>query len=296
MHLAGMKSMGVDISLDEGYTLGRCAEVVEGGEFNLAPSSVGATVNLVIAAVRRAERFVIHNAAIEPDVVQLCQFLVMMGADIEGIGTKKLTIHRVAKLTGCEFVNQPDRIEAGTYMIAATMNPQSALEIAGCNPAQLSSVVAAIRGTGAEVDVTETSIKVQGAPKLNPVSIKTGVYPGFPTDLQAQWAAMLTQAPGASAIDDTVYGDRISYVPELVRLGAEMQQRTSCVTITGGVRLTGASVMSTDLRGSVSLVLAAMVADGPATISRIYHLDRGDENLEKKLGTVGAKGRGLVGG
>ena len=288
LHLKGMEAMGIDISLEKGYVIAKAEDKVDGGSFTLEPSSVGATVNLILAAVLKAKKFTINNAAKEPDVVQLCNFLVNMGADIDGIGTKTITIKAVDQLRGVEVSNDPDRIELGTFMIAGAMFPGSELTLTGCNPEHLGSFPDKLRKTGTSVDIEGTTIKIKAPESLKPVSIKTEVYPGFPTDLQAQWATMMTQAEGDSKVTDTVYFDRFSYVPELVRLGADMDVEKNTVKISGKTPLTGASVMSTDLRASVSLVLAAMVAENTSEVLRIYHLDRGYESLEDKLTTVGA--------
>ncbi len=295
LHLKGMEAMGINIQLEKGYVIAKADETLKGGNFTLEPSSVGATVNLLLASVLKAEKFVIKNAAKEPDVVQLCNVLVKMGADIEGIGTSKLTIRKVEALNGVKISNDPDRIELGTYMVAGAMIPGSDLTLTGCNPEHLGNFPELLRKTGTKVDVNGTVIKVKAPEKLKPVSIKTDIYPGFPTDLQAQWATMLTQAEGDSKVTDTVYFDRFSYVPELVRLGAHMHNEKNTVHIKGKAPLTGASVMSTDLRASVSLVLAAMAAENTSEVLRVYHLDRGYESLENKLNPVGAKISRVVG-
>ncbi len=289
LHLKGMEAMGIKISLDKGYVIAEAGDTLKGGSFTLEPSSVGATVNLLLASVLKAEKFVIKNAAKEPDVVLLCNTLVKMGANIEGIGTDKLTIRKVEELNGVEINNDPDRIELGTYMIAGAMHPENELTLTGCNADHLGGFPDLLRKTGTKVDIDGSVIKIKAPKVLKAVSAKTDIYPGFPTDLQAQWATMLTQAEGKSKVTDTVYFDRFSYVPELVRLGAEMHNEKNTVHIEGKTPLTGASVMSTDLRASVSLVLAAMVAENTTEVLRIYHLDRGYESLENKLGPVGAK-------
>lgn len=289
LHLKGMEAMGVQIIFDKGYVIAKADKTLKGGSFTLSPSSVGATVNLLLAAVLRAEEFTIHNAAKEPDVVQLCNVLTKMGANITGIGTDTLTIRKVDNLKGVEISNDPDRIELGTYMIAGAMHPDSELTLTGCNHEQLGNFSELLSNTGTKVDITGDIIKIKAPEVLKPVSIITDIYPGFPTDLQAQWATMLTQAKGASSVTDNVYFDRFSYVPELVRLGADMHSDKNTVNISGKTPLTGASVMSTDLRASVSLVLAGLVAKNSTEVLRIYHLDRGYESLENKLRPVGAK-------
>ena len=289
LHLKGMEAMGINISLDKGYVIAKADKTLPRSSYTLNPSSVGATVNLLLASVLRSEEFTIENAAKEPDVVQLCNFLVEMGAKISGIGTSTLTIRKVEKLNGVKIHNDPDRIELGTYMIAGAMHPDSDILLTGCNPDQLGNFSDLLRQTGTAVDIDGTEIRIKATDNLKPISIETAIYPGFPTDLQAQWATMLTQANGESTVTDTVYFDRFSYVPELVRLGADMHVDQNKVTINGKTPLTGASVMSTDLRASVSLVLAAMVSENTSEVLRVYHLDRGYESLENKLNPVGAK-------
>lgn len=289
LHLRGFKQMGIDIELEKGYVQASVKKgVVEGGEFTLDPSSVGATINLILGAVLRARKFTIKNAAKEPDVVLLCRMLKKMGADIEGEGTETITIKRVEMLQGVEISNDPDRIETGTYMIAAAMHPESDITLTGCKPEDLGRFPDYFKKLGVHFEINGNDIRVETNGGINPVSIKTKTYPGFPTDLQAQWATLMTQAAGTSTVTDTIYFDRFSYVPELKRLGANLSLDKNKVTIHGPTNLNGTSVMSTDLRASVSLVLAATVAEGESEILRVYHLDRGYEELEKKLNSVGA--------
>lgn len=289
LHLKGMEAMGINISLDKGYVIAEApSESIEGGKYHLEPSSVGATINLLLAAVLRAKSFTITNAAKEPDVVLLCRALKKMGADIEGVGSDTLIIKKVDKLNPIEFDNAPDRIETGTYMIAAAMHPESEVKLTNCDPSDLGSFLETFKKTGAQVTIDGSEITIKAPEKIKAVSIKTAIYPGFPTDLQAQWATLMTQAEGTSKITDTVYFDRFSYVPELNRLGADMDVEKNTVTIKGKTPLEGASVMSTDLRASVSLVMAGMIADGQSEVLRIYHLDRGYERLENKLNAAGA--------
>ncbi|MDZ7771864.1 MAG: UDP-N-acetylglucosamine 1-carboxyvinyltransferase [Balneolaceae bacterium] len=289
LHLKGMRAMGAEIELDEGYVIGSAPQRMEGGSFTLDPSSVGATVNLLLAASLRAEKFTIHNAACEPDVVLLCRALQQMGADIEGVGTPELTVRGVETLEGIEFRNAPDRIETGTYMIAAAMHPESELTLTGAATDDLGEFPEHFLKTGAEVTWDGDTIRVAAPDRIRPVSLETAVYPGFPTDLQAQWATLMTQAEGTCRVTDTVYYDRFSYVPELTRLGADLEVEENTVEVRGPADLKGASVMSTDLRASVSLVMAAMVAEGSSDVLRIYHLDRGYEKLEEKLNAAGAR-------
>lgn len=289
LHLKGMEQMGIRIKLEEGYVVAETpSDTVKGGTYRLEPSSVGATINLVLAAVLRADKFTIENAAKEPDVVLLCKSLQKMGADIEGAGTDTITVRRVENLKAVQLQNAPDRIETGTFMIAAAMLPGSELTLTETNPADLGVFPETFRKTGVELEIHDTEITVKAPERLHSVSVKTAIYPGFPTDLQAQWSTMMTQAPGKTRVTDTIYFDRFSYVPELKRLGANLAVEKNSVTIHGASKLEGASVMSTDLRASVSLVLAGMVAEGETEVLRVYHLDRGYEDLETKLNRVGA--------
>jgi len=289
LHLKGMEAMGINIDLEEGYVVASMeGEEVEGGEYILDPSSVGATINLVLAAAKRAKKFTIKNAAKEPDVVLLCNMLVKMGANIEGIGSDTLTIRKADTLNGVEMSNDPDRIETGTYMIAAAMHPESDLTLTGCKPEDLGTFPKHFKKLGVNLTIDDSTIRIQSNENIKPVSVKTEIYPGFPTDLQAQWATLMTQANGKSKVTDNIYYDRFSYVPELNRLGANLDVEKNCVSIEGKTDLSGASVMSTDLRASVSLVMAGMVAEGTTEVLRIYHLDRGYENLEEKLNAAGA--------
>lgn len=290
LHIEGMKKLGAEIKLEEGYVIAEApGGRLEGGKYKLEPSSVGATVNLLLASVRAKGTTQIKNAAREPDVVLLCKALNKMGANIDGAGTKTLTIEGVEKLTGTTLKNAPDRIETGTFMIAAAMHPNSHITLTQTDPGDLGAFLDIFPKTGAEVSVNGTTIDVVAPNELNPVSIETAVYPGFPTDLQAQWATMMTAAGGTSKITDNIYYDRFSYVPELKRLGADMKVKENSVTVSGPSSLNAATVMSTDLRASVSLVLAAMIATGKSEVLRIYHLDRGYEDLEEKLNNAGAQ-------
>ncbi len=289
LHLKGMLQLGYKIELEEGYVFAEAPKEPKAAAFALEPSSVGATINLLLASVLRPEKFILKNAAKEPDVVLLCKALKKMGANIKGAGTDTLTVEGVDKLNGLEFSNSPDRIETGTFMIAAGMHPESELTLTNTNPDDLGVFPELIEKTGIEYSEEGTDIHVKAPEEIKPVSVKTGIYPGFPTDLQAQWATMMTQAAGKSSVTDTVYSDRFSYVPEVVRLGADIAVTGNKASISGHTPLKSASVMSTDLRASVSLVLAAMTAQGTTEVLRIYHLDRGYEDLERKLNEVGAE-------
>lgn len=289
LHIEGLKALGAEITMEKGYVIAKApGGRLKGGRFRLEPSSVGATVNILLGAVKATGTTVIENAAMEPDVVQLCNALSSMGAVIEGAGTPVITIRGTEKLDSLNWENAPDRIEAGTYMIAAVMHPDSDLTLEKLNADDLGKFKTIFEKTGAQTTYDADKVRIVAPETLAPVSIKTEIYPGFPTDLQAQWATMLTQANGKATVTDHIYYDRFSYVPELNRLGANTTLFENTVTITGKSRLQGASVMSTDLRASVSLVMAGLVAEGETEVLRIYHLDRGYETLEKKLNAVGA--------
>ncbi len=290
LHLKGLRTFGAEIELDNGYVIGNAPDgKLQGGSFRLDPSSVGATINLLLATVRSKGQFKIENAAREPDVVQLCNVLQKMGAQIEGVGTKTLAIDGVDQLEGVEVQNAPDRIETGTFMIAGVMHPESEITITQTRPDELGDFLDTFKNLNADTRIDGSKIHVKAPSTLHPESIETAVYPGFPTDLQAQWTTMMTQAEGASSVTDHIYNDRFNHIPELVRLGASITVNGNTARIQGKTPLQGATVMSTDLRASVSLVLAAMIANGETHVKRIYHLDRGYEDLEQKLTNVGAE-------
>lgn len=289
LHLNGMRALGIDIELEEGYVYSKAPQKLKPATFTLEPSSVGATVNLVLASVLRAEHFVLKNAAKEPDVVLFCEALQKMGANIQDIGTDTLTIKGVDSLAGQTLNNAPDRIETGTFMMAAGMIPGSEITLTGASPDELGSFPESFQDTGIHFSMQKDRIQIQAPEIIQPVSVETAIYPGFATDLQAQWATMMTQADGKSTVIDNVYGDRFSYVPELIRVGADIKVDKNKAQISGKTPLRAASIMSTDLRASVSLVMAAMAAKGTSDVLRVYHLDRGYENIEQKLNAIGAK-------
>jgi UDP-N-acetylglucosamine 1-carboxyvinyltransferase len=295
LHLEGFRAMGAKIEMDGGYVVAKAPDGrLPGGSFTMSPSSVGATVNLVLAAVRAKGRTVIRNAAMEPDVVNLCDNLSALGARISGSGTPVLTIDGTDRIQAGTMNNIPDRIETGTFMIAAAMLPGSDVTLTSTLERDLGSFVDAFRKLRTGLEFTDTTIRVRSTDRIPPVSIETAIYPGFPTDLQAQWATMMALADGKSTVTDHIYPDRFSYVPELVRLGADLERRDNTVVIRGRSVLRGASVMSTDLRASVSLVMAGLAARGETEVLRVYHLDRGYETLETKLNAVGARIRRIA--
>ena len=291
LHIRGMEALGAAVELDEGYVVARArGGRLSGGIFNLAPCSVGATVNFLLAAVMARGGSRLTNAAIEPDVAVFCEMLRSMGARIQGTGTRTLEIEGVDQLESTSFRNCPDRIELGTFMILAAIagKPGTTTRITNACPEHLGhEFVAAFKGTGAGCEIGPDYVTVTSPDRIQPVSITTQVFPGFPTDLQAQWTVMLTQADGPSTVTEQIYADRFNHVPELTRMGADIHVRGNTAVIQGSTGLKGARVMSTDLRAGVSLVLAGVVASGTTDVGRIYHLDRGYELLETKLNAAG---------
>jgi UDP-N-acetylglucosamine 1-carboxyvinyltransferase len=291
LHLRGMEALGADITLDQGYVVATAPDGrLRGGTFRMEPSSVGTTINVLLAAVRARGVSVIENAAMEPDVVVFGEMLQAMGADIEGLGTDRIQVTGVEELFPVVFDNAPDRIELGTFMIAAALAgvPGEPVHLTGGRGDHLGQAfVDAFKATGTGLDFKNGEITVTPTDDLKPVSIETGIYPGFPTDLQAQWCVLNAKAKGPSRIVDKIYHDRFAHVPELVRLGVNAIVIGNEVVIEGGRKLQGAPVMSTDLRGSVSLVLAGLIAEGETEVLRVYHLERGYENLEGKLRAAG---------
>tara|TARA_B100001996_G_scaffold172331_1_gene131528 strand:+ start:1745 stop:2995 length:1251 start_codon:yes stop_codon:yes gene_type:complete len=284
-HLKGFESLGAKIDLNQGYILAR-SDHLTGGKISFEIASVGATANILMAAVLAHGKTSISNAAIEPHIVQLCEVLVKMGADIDGIGTSELIISGVKKLSPVEITVIPDMIEAGTFLMAgATLGD---IELENVDPNHLSIVLEKLYEAGCDISTDSNSISIKRNTAINPVNITTDVHPGFPTDLQAQWIALMSVANGKSVVTESIYLDRFSHVPELVRLGANISLEKNVATIQGQDKLIGAQVMSTDIRASASLVIAALIADGRSDISRIYHIDRGYENIEEKFRFLGA--------
>jgi UDP-N-acetylglucosamine 1-carboxyvinyltransferase len=285
-HLKGLECLGAEITVEHGYIVAR-AERLKGGRVNFDIASVGATFNVMAAATLARGRTVITNAAMEPEVTAAGRLLQKMGAQIDGLGTSTLTIDGVDELKPVEEETIPDRIEAGTLLIALAMTGGKGT-LTKANPYHLAVVLEKLEEAGCEIDIRADEISIAAPDRLRPVDVTTAVYPGFPTDMQAQWIAQMTCAEGASVITDTIYRDRFTHVPELVRLGCDIQLSENAATVTGGRTLLGTTVMSTDLRASVAMVLAGLVAEGETDVLRIYHLDRGYECLERKLASLGA--------
>ena len=282
----GLEKLGAEITLEQGYVVSRAKKLI-GAKFHFDISSVGATGNVLMAAVLAKGTSLLTNCAVEPEITALARFLVKMGAKIDGIGTSQLVIEGVDDLHPVNVETIPDRIEAATFLIAAAMT-KGRIEITNVNPYHLTSVISKLEDSGAEIDVNADIITLEMNIKPKPTDIITDVYPGIPTDIQAQWTAYMLLADGISKVTDTIYNDRFKHVPELNRLGANIEILDNAALVKGGGLLNGAEVMSSDLRGSASLILAAMVAEGTTEVLRVYHLDRGYEELEKKLNSLGA--------
>ncbi len=286
LHLKGLAALGAKLTIEHGY-INASAGKLRGAEITLGIASVGATVNIVMAAVLAEGRTVIENAAREPEVAELARALKGAGAKIEGEGTSRVTIDGVAAIAPFTHRVIPDRIEAGTFAAAAAITG-GRIEIAGCDPSHLGAVVEKLVECGARVEQAPGAITVTGPPRLRPANVETGFYPSFPTDMQAQIMAALSIASGTSTVVDRVYPDRFTHVPELCRFGAKIVRDGNVAVVTGVEKLEGAPVMATDIRASSALILAALAAEGETTILRVYHIDRGYERIEEKLRGIGA--------
>lgn len=286
LHIKGLQKLGAKIDIENGYIIADATDLV-GGRFNFDISSVGATGNVIMAAVKAKGTTLLTNAAIEPEITALARFLVKMGAKIDGIGTTQLEIEGVEDLKAVDEEIVPDRIEAATFMIAAAMT-KGDVELTNVNPYHLAAVIGRMEETGAEIDVNADTIRVSMKEDIKPIDITTSVYPGIPTDVQAQWTAYMLAANGTSKIIDNIYTDRFKHIPELQRLGADISVSDNTAIVKGGKTLSGAQVMSSDLRASASLILAGLISEGRTEVLRVYHLDRGYEKIEQKLSALGA--------
>ncbi|MEZ0496331.1 UDP-N-acetylglucosamine 1-carboxyvinyltransferase [Sphingomonas sp. IW22] len=288
LHLKALEAMGAEIELTAGYVKavapgGR----LPGGRYTFPVVSVGATENAVMAAVLARGTTVLENAAREPEIVDLCNCLLAMGASITGIGTETLTIDGVDRLHGATYRVMPDRIEAGSYACAAAITGGS-LELVGANAGDMRATLAALSEAGVKVEERRDAILIEASNGLAPLNLSTAPYPGFATDMQAQFMAMLTKAEGTSVLTETIFENRYMHVPELARMGADIQVTGRSALVRGVTPLIGAPVMATDLRASMSLIIAGLAAEGETEVNRVYHLDRGYERLEEKLQAVGA--------
>jgi UDP-N-acetylglucosamine 1-carboxyvinyltransferase len=286
LHLKALEDMGAHVELNSGYIEAK-AKKLKGADIYFDIQTVTGTENIMMAATLAHGTTVLNNAAREPEVVNLAEVLKGMGAKISGAGTDVITITGVTSLKPTEASIIPDRIEAGTFMIAAGMT-RGEVNIIGCNFHHLESLINKLRDTGMKITPTINGLKVSSAKKINSVDIKTLPYPGFPTDLQAQIMAYMAIGSGLSVISETVFENRFMHVSELLRMGADIVIQGGNAIVRGVPTLHGAQTMATDLRASASLILAALVAEGTTEISRVYHIDRGYETIEKKFSALGA--------
>ncbi|HTB66145.1 MAG TPA: UDP-N-acetylglucosamine 1-carboxyvinyltransferase [Steroidobacteraceae bacterium] len=288
IHVAGLQAMGADIQIEGGYIRARAGRL-KGARLVLDAVTVTGTENLMMAATLADGETVLENAAREPEVVDLANFLIAMGAKIKGAGTDKIVIQGVTKLHGTTYEVLPDRIESGTYLVAGAIT-RGHVRIKNTRPEHLDAVTAKLREAGATVDIGDNWIEVDmRGRRPRAVDVRTAPYPAFPTDMQAQFAALNTVAVGVGTIIETIFENRFMHMLEMRRLGAEIRLEGNTAIIRGVERLTAAPVMATDLRASASLVLAGLVAEGRTEIERIYHIDRGYETIEEKLAGVGAQ-------
>ncbi|WP_339631471.1 UDP-N-acetylglucosamine 1-carboxyvinyltransferase [uncultured Sneathiella sp.] len=288
LHISGLEQMGAKITIAGGYMEAVAPHGLKGAEIRFETVSVGATENLLMAACLAKGTTILENAAKEPEITDLVQLLRQMGAQIEGDGTDKLVVHGVDKLHGTSYRVMPDRIETGTYAIAAVITGGK-IELSNTNAELVRSVLDALVEAGAEIHETQDGFIIsREGTVIRGVDIMTLPYPGYPTDMQAQFMALMTIAKGAGMITETIFENRFMHVPELARLGANITVHGHSALVRGVDHLVGAPVMATDLRASVSLVLAGLAAEGETVINRVYHLDRGYERLEEKLAACGA--------
>ena len=292
IHIKGLEAMGAKIKIENGDIVASSHDLPEhklvGAQINMSQVTVTGTENLMMAASLAKGKTILKNSAREPEVIDLGNCLIKMGADIKGLGTDIITINGVDELHGAEHSIIFDRIEAGTYMVAAAMT-SGELNCIGVESNMMTSVIDKLRETGVEVIESDNMVTVKSNGKLKSVDIETAPFPNFPTDMQAQFMALNAVADGTSKIEENIFENRFMHAQELIRMGADIQINQNTALIRGGKILEGANVMATDLRASASLVLAALAAKGTTVIDRIYHLDRGYENLEKKFNQIGAQ-------
>ena len=287
LHLKALEAMGATITQDHGYLEAR-TDRLKGAHIVFDKITVTGTEDILMAATLAEGETLLENCAREPEVTDLAALLVAMGAQIEGAGTSTIKVHGVAKLHGARHRINPDRIEAGTFLIAGAISGGD-MNVDCCEPSHLGAVIAKLEECGARIDVGKDHIRVRSEGQLKPADISTEEYPGFPTDMQAQFMALATQANGTSSITENIFENRFMHVQELNRMGANITVQGRTATVRGGTPLQSAAVMCSDLRASASLVLAALVADGETILDRVYHIDRGYERIEEKLRGVGAQ-------
>ncbi len=286
LHIDGLKKLGAKIKIEHGYIVARC-EKLRGDEFTFERKTVGGTENLMMAATLADGKTKLINCAKEPEIQDLAAVLDSMGAKITGAGTDVIEIEGVTSLSGASHSVIPDRIEAGTYIMAAALAGEH-VEVTNCEPSHITALLEKLEENGISVQAKKDSVEVEAVANIQAKDLRTSTYPGFPTDMQAQYMALMTQAHGASVITEMIFEKRFMHVAELVRMGADITIDGHNAIVKGKTPLKGAQVMATDLRASASLVLAALVADGETVIDRIYHLHRGYEKMDEKLQSLGA--------
>jgi len=288
LHLKALEAFGARIEITAGYVRAIAPDGgLPGGSFTFPVVSVGATENALMATVLGKGTCEINNAAREPEIIDLCRLLIAMGADIQGVGTDRLIVTGKPRLHGATYAVMPDRIEAGSYACAAAITGGD-VELVGAHADDMQAVLTALRDCGVHVESDRNAIRVAADGRLRPLTLSTAPFPAFPTDMQAQFMAMLALADGASVLTETIFENRYMHVPELARMGADIHVNGRTAVVHGVEQLTGAPVMATDLRASMSLILAGLAAQGETQVNRVYHLDRGYERLEEKLSAVGA--------
>ena len=293
LHLKALEALGTEIDIEHGYILAKCKRL-KGAKIKFEKVSVGATANTLMAAVLAEGITELENVAIEPEISSLIDFLNIMGAKISGKDSNHLVVEGVQRLNPVAMNMIPDRIEAGTFLIAGAIT-KSRITVDRCCPEHLQALIEKLTEVGCDLNISENSIELIPAENIRPVDLITSPHPGFPTDLQAQFMALMTISEGECSIKDTVFPDRFMHVAELNRLDANIQMQGDSAVVSGVDRLSGAEVMATDLRASAALVLAGLAASGETVISRIYHIDRGYEQIESKLNKIGADIKRVLG-
>ena len=288
IHLQALSKLGVKYKIIQGYVHANAKKGLVGANIKFPKISVGATENLIIASCLAKGKTILSNCAIEPEIKDLVNFLIKMGCNIEWIAKRTIKIEGVKNLSEIKYKVMPDRIEAGTYLIAAALS-EGNLRIIGINSKIINTEINILKKVGAKIIQKKNEILIQGNKKIRSINIKTSPYPGFPTDLQAQMMVLLCKADNKSYIREEIFENRFMHVAELNRMGAKISINGNKATIEGNIKFEAAELMATDLRASVSLILAALTSKGKSIINRIYHLDRGYENIEKKLQKIGAK-------
>ncbi len=286
-HLSALARLGADLRVEEGYVVA-AAQRLRGGDVTFDSPTVGGTEHLMLAASLAKGTTVLRNAAREPEVADLAALLNAMGAEVEGAGSDTVVIRGVSELGGADHEILPDRIEAGTYLVAGALKGDR-LEVTRCRPKDLEAVLDKVQEVGADIEIGDDFLRVSAASDYRGVDVRTQPHPGFPTDMQAQYMALMTQATGSAVVTETIFENRFMHVPELIRMGADITVDGHTAIVRGPRQLGGAKVMATDLRASASLVLAGLAAEGETIIDRLYHLDRGYESLVEKLSGAGAE-------